>query len=226
MEYDALVAKVIELLQREKRIPYRSLKRRFDLDDAYIDDLKIDLIEAKRLAIDENDRILVWIGDAQAVATPSAQTTPQPAAQEPSSPQGAPLPTASSTPDAERRQLTVLFCDLVDSTTLSSQLDPEEYREVVRAYQSVCTEVITRFDGHIAQLLGDGLLVYFGYPHAHEDDAQRAVRTGLGILEAVGTLHTRLQQAQNIRGVPLSADVRLANMAVLAEAPNLHVRHT
>src|SRR5687767_8821582 len=64
MEYDALVAKVIELLQREKRIPYRSLKRRFDLDDAYIDDLKIDLIEAKRLAIDENDRILVWIGDA------------------------------------------------------------------------------------------------------------------------------------------------------------------
>jgi class 3 adenylate cyclase len=64
--------------------------------------------------------------------------------------------------DAERRQLTVMFCDLVDSTKLSSQLDPEEYREVVRAYQQVCSEVITRFDGHIAQLLGDGLLMYFG----------------------------------------------------------------
>ena len=64
-----------------------------------------------------------------------------------------------------------MFCDLVESTRLSSQLDPEEYREVVRAYQSACTEVIRRYDGHVAQLLGDGLLVYFGYPQAHEDDA-------------------------------------------------------
>src|SRR5207244_8623942 len=93
--------------------------------------------------------------------------------------------TAPHPAEAERRQLTVMFCDLVDSTALSSQLDPEEYREVVRAYQKVCSEVITRFDGHIAQLLGDGLLVYFGYPQAHEDDAQRAVRTGLGILNAM-----------------------------------------
>src|SRR5215468_3667379 len=177
MDYDELVAKVIELLQREKRIPYRSLKRRFELDDDYIEDLKIDLIEAKRLAIDENDRILVWIGAAQEVAAPSAPTTPQPAAQEQQSPQVTPLSPAPP-PDAERRQLTVMFCDLVDSTRLSSQLDPEEYRGVVRAYQKVCSDVITRFDGHVAQLLGDGLLVYFGYPQAHEDDAQRAVRAG------------------------------------------------
>jgi class 3 adenylate cyclase len=92
-----------------------------------------------------------------------------------------------------------MFCDLVDSTKLSSQLDPEEYREVVRAYQSACTEVITRFDGHIAQLLGDGLLVYFGYPQAHEDDAQRAVRAGLGMLAARGDLNSRLQQAQGLQ---------------------------
>ena len=89
-----------------------------------------------------------------------------------------------------------MFCDLVDSTKLSSQLDPEDYRDVVRAYQRVCTEVIARFDGHIAQLLGDGLLVYFGYPQAHEDDAQRAVRTGLGILAAMGDLNSRLQRDQ------------------------------
>ncbi len=86
--------------------------------------------------------------------------------------------------EAERRQLTVMFCDLVGSTALSAQLDPEELREVVRAYQETCTEVICRYDGHIAQHLGDGLLVYFGYPHAHEDDAQRAVHTGLGIVGA------------------------------------------
>jgi class 3 adenylate cyclase len=92
-----------------------------------------------------------------------------------------------------------MFCDLVDSTTLSSQLDPEEYREVVRAYQRVCTDVIQRYDGHIAQLLGDGLLVYFGFPQAHEDDAHRAVRTGLGILDAMEDLRTRLKQEKGIQ---------------------------
>src|SRR4029453_6810286 len=102
-------------------------------------------------------------------------------------------------PEAERRQLTVMFIDLVESTKLASQLDPEDLRTIVREYQKVCSEVITRFDGHIAQLLGDGLLVYFGYPHAHEDDAQRAVRTGLGILAVMGNLNQGLQQAKGIQ---------------------------
>ena len=100
--------------------------------------------------------------------------------------------------EAERRHLTLLFCDLVDSTPLAAHLDLEELREVVRAYHTVCAEVIERFDGHIAQYLGDGLLVYFGYPRAHEDDAQRAVRAGLGIVEALGPLQKRLQQEQGV----------------------------
>ena len=79
---------------------------------------------------------------------------------------------------AERRQLTVMFCALVGSTALSEQLDPEDLREVIRAYQETASEVITRHGGHIAQYLGDGLLVYFGYPQAHEDDARRAVQSG------------------------------------------------
>src|SRR3989337_2205609 len=104
--------------------------------------------------------------------------------------------------EPERRQLTVMFCDLVGSTALSEQLDPEELRDVVRIYQEVCAEVIDRFEGHIAQYLGDGLLVYFGYPLAHEDDAQRAMRAGL---EIVGVIHelplhnTRLQQSLRVR---------------------------
>ena len=102
-------------------------------------------------------------------------------------------------PDAERRQLTVLFCDLVDSTALAGQLDPEDLREVMRAYQAACAEVIQRFDGHIAQYLGDGLLVYFGYPQAHEDDAQRAVRAGLGMVAALQALNTRLAQQHGVR---------------------------
>jgi class 3 adenylate cyclase len=87
--------------------------------------------------------------------------------------------------EAERRQLTVMFCDLVGSTPLAEQLDPEELREVVRTYQETCATVIHRFDGYIARYIGDALLVYFGYPTAHEDDAQRAARVGLGIVEAI-----------------------------------------
>ncbi|MBI3628797.1 MAG: AAA family ATPase, partial [Candidatus Rokubacteria bacterium] len=99
-----------------------------------------------------------------------------------------------SAPEAERRQLTVLFCDLVGSTALSERLDPEELRVVIREYQAACAEVIGRFDGHIAQYLGDGLLVYFGYAQAHEDDAQRAVRAGLGVLDRVTQLTVRVGQ--------------------------------
>src|SRR5262249_58716942 len=94
--------------------------------------------------------------------------------------------------EAERRQLTVLFCDVVGSTQLAGQLDPEDLRAVVRAYQEAAAEVIQQYAGHIAQYLGDGLLVYFGYPTAHEDDARRAVHTGLGIVQAITTLNTRL----------------------------------
>jgi class 3 adenylate cyclase len=91
---------------------------------------------------------------------------------------GAPGP-ALPPPEAERRQLTVLFCDLVGSTALAVKLDPEDMREVIRAFQDSCAAVVTHMGGHVARFMGDGLLVYFGYPQAHEDDAERAVRAGL-----------------------------------------------
>src|SRR5262249_624107 len=187
MDFTALRTQVIELLQREQRLSYRALKRQFALDDEDLEALKDELLYAKRLAMDEDGRVLVWTGGT-ASAPPTASAVPLPATSDISPAQAEAVLVGPATPDAERRQLTVMFCDLVDSTQLSSQLDPEEYRDVVRAYQQVCSAVITRFDGHIAQLLGDGLLVYFGYPQAHEDDAQRAVRTGLGILAAMTAL--------------------------------------
>jgi len=97
----------------------------------------------------------------------------------------------------ERRQLTVMFCDLVGSTALSAQLDPEDLREV-QHYQQTCADVIQRHEGYIAQYLGDGLLVYFGYPTAHEDDARRAVRTGLEIIEAIRGQGTGDKQGSNL----------------------------
>jgi class 3 adenylate cyclase len=103
-------------------------------------------------------------------------------------------------PEAERRQLTVMFCDLVGSTALSAQLDPEELRTVIQAYRETCATVIRRFGGYLAKYIGDGLLVYFGYPLAHEDDAQRAVRAGLDIVATLPQLNARLQSTLEASG--------------------------
>jgi TOMM system kinase/cyclase fusion protein len=197
--FKEVLVQVIDWLQQDKRLSYRALKRQFALDDDYLDDLKAELIEVRRVAVDEDGRVLVWTGGADVIPSPlpSSSSARQPATQEVLSPSAAP-PVAPSPPDAERRQLTVLFCDLVDSTALAGQLDPEELREVIRAYQDTCAKVIARFEGYIAQYLGDGLLVYFGYPLAHEDDARRAGRAGLGIVEAVSQLTTRLAQERGV----------------------------
>jgi class 3 adenylate cyclase len=110
--------------------------------------------------------------------------------------------------EAERRQLTVLFCDLVGSTELARRLDPEDLREVMRAYQAACGDVISRFEGHLARFLGDGVLAYFGWPGAHEDDAERAVRAGLQLVQDVARLEPR-------PGVQLQARVGVATGEVV-----------
>jgi class 3 adenylate cyclase len=144
--------------------------------------------------------MLVWTGAASPTPGLPSPHPPHQAIPHDDPPPHVTAPFAApSPPTAERRQLTVLFCDLADSTRLARQLDPEDLREVVLAYQVTCADIIQRFDGHIAQYLGDGLLVYCGYPQAHEDDAQRAVRTGLGILEAMATLNARLAPAHGVR---------------------------
>ena len=137
MTFDDILAQIIDLLQRQGRVSYGALKRRFDLDDDYLKDLKDELLYAHPVR-DDDGRGLVWTGDTasgQAVAALSDQTTQQPVAQEQPSSQ-VPSLSPALPPEAERRQLTVMFCDLVDSTTLSSQLDPEDCRDVVRAYQA------------------------------------------------------------------------------------------
>src|SRR6476659_4212543 len=94
-------------------------------------------------------------------------------------------PSARPEDRAERRQVTVMFCDLVGSTALSASMDPEDLREVINAYQSACIKVIQIYDGLVAKFMGDGILAYFGYPRAHEDDAERAVRAGLDLIRGV-----------------------------------------
>src|SRR5262249_6982891 len=160
MDFYDILDRVIALLKQRGRVSYRALKVQFHLDDESLEALKEELLYAHAV-VDDHGRGLVWTGNVEGtIATPSPppQPIPLPLTQDQLSVHQASSSVTSPTPEAERRQLTVMFCDLVDSTHLSSQLDPEEYREVVRAYQLACTEVIQRYDGHIAQLLGDGLL--------------------------------------------------------------------
>ena len=210
MTFYDLLEQVLALLQRHHRLSYRALKLQFPLlDPACIDAIRDELL-FQGVARDTEGEGLIWLGRTSVVpqATVSRQPAPAASATEPSlaaltvsatlpfpatGDDGLTVPASGlSAQEAERRQLTVLFCDLVGSTQLSGQLDPEDLRAVVRAYQEAAAEVIERYEGHIAQYLGDGLLVYFGYPTAHEDDARRAVHTGLGIVQAIATLNSRL----------------------------------
>src|SRR5215471_1196682 len=123
MTFDEILEQVVTLLKRQGRVSYRALKRRFDLDDDYLEDVKIELIKAQQLARDEDGEILVWVGESGGVplsASPPFQAEPQSPVQHDQPSQVAP-PTAPHAPEAERRQLTVVFCDLVDSTVLASQ---------------------------------------------------------------------------------------------------------
>jgi class 3 adenylate cyclase len=111
-----------------------------------------------------------------------------------------PTATPAAFRDAERRQLTVLFCDLVGSTELAARLDPEDLGAGMSAYHRATAAVIESFDGHVARYLGDGVLAYFGWPKAHEDDAERAVRAGLGLVGAVARLEPHEEVAASTRG--------------------------
>jgi class 3 adenylate cyclase/tetratricopeptide (TPR) repeat protein len=133
----------------------------------------------------------------------------------------------------ERRQLTVMFCDLVGSTPMSTRLDPEDMREIIGAYQSKCSEIVARYDGFVAKFMGDGLLAYFGFPRAHEDDAERAVRAALDIADAIPRIETRVGAPLNVRIGIATGVVVVGNLvgqgsaqeqAVVGETPNLAAR--
>jgi class 3 adenylate cyclase len=133
---------------------------------------------------------------------------------------------------AERRQLTVIFCDLVGSTAIAARLDPEDLRDVIGAYHRAVADIVAGFDGFVAKYMGDGVLVYFGYPRAHEDDAERAVRAGLGMIEAVARLDVKSVQLQARIGIAtglvvvgdLIGEGSAQEQSVVGETPNLAAR--
>ena len=213
MGFLELVTLSTALLNREKRVSCRLLVRLFELDDGTLEDLKFELLHAKRCAVEDEDGVLIWaeqteisarerlpVSDAETVpALPRATETPEPE-----------IPTAETTAAESRRQLTVMFCDLVGSTELSTRLDPEDLQEIIHGVQESCAEVVGSFGGHIAQYLGDGILVYFGYPQAHENDAERAILSGLGIIEALAGL-----KSERDKGIKPSVRIGIATGLVV-----------
>jgi hypothetical protein len=156
---------------------YASAFRHNDVDAEVLPELTADdLIGLGVTSIGHRRKLLAAI---------AALGTDMPAATVPAAPRDAPAHA-----EAERRQLTVMFCDLVGSTPLSTRFDPEDLREIVGAYHRCVADTVARFAGFVAKFMGDGVLVYFGYPEAHEDDAERAVRAGLAVIDAVGRLAT------------------------------------
>src|SRR5215813_14167849 len=139
MDFYAVLDQVVALLRQRQRVTYRALKVQFQLDDEALEALKEELVYGQRVAAEDGAHVLVWTGGTSSAPTP-ASAVPLPATPEVSLAQGEAAPVLPLAPEAERRQLTVLFCDVVDSTRLASQLDPEDLREVVRAYQDTCAK--------------------------------------------------------------------------------------
>jgi len=195
---------------------YEALFRASDIDADILPELSEVDLEKLGVSLGHRKRLLRAIsGLAETSAAPSASTGAKP--------QDA----------AERRQLTVMFCDLVGSTALSARFDPEELREELRAYQNTVSGVVARYDGFVAKYMGDGVLAYFGYPRAHEDDAERAVRAGLEITAAVTSLETRGTERLAVRigiatGLVVVGDLvgegSAQEQAVVGETPNLAAR--
>ena len=211
------------------------LRKEFGLDDETIEDIRHELI-VKRLAVDEDGQGLAFVGTA---LLETGNTPPPPALAPAAAPitlppvLSAPIAVAVA-PDAERRQLTVMFCDLVGSTALSTGMDPEDLRDVIASFQSRCSAAIRRYDGFVAKYMGDGILVYFGYPRAHEDEAERSVRAGLDIVEAMAELNAAVPRPPGVEfGVRIGiatgpvivgdqiGEGTASETAVVGETPNL-----
>ena len=204
VNFARVLKEVLWRLVTEGSISYRRIKRGFGLDDDALEDLRRELIGTLHIAADVDGELLVWAPEGRAARPePMALPQPLPALRHAERPACAAAAVAAA-PEAERRQLTVMFCDLVGSTALSTGMDPEDLRDVIASFQNRCSAAIRRYDGFVAKYMGDGILVYFGYPRAHEDEAERSVRAGLDIVDAMAELNAAIRQAA--RGRARGAD--------------------
>src|SRR5215475_11899598 len=188
MDFYTILDQVIDLLRQRQRVTYRALQRQFGFDDAYLEDLKAELIDAQRLAVDEEGKVLVWRGDAGlTVPTPSPSTSTQerpPLTYTPSY-LAEKIFTSRSALEGERKLVTVLFADLKGSTELIRDLDPEAAQSLLDPALQHMMDAVHHFEGTVNQVLGDGVMALFGAPVAHEDHAVRACYAALAMQTAL-----------------------------------------
>jgi class 3 adenylate cyclase len=224
MTFKEVLAHVIDWLQQDQRISYRALKRQFALDDDYLEDLKVELIEVRQVALDQDGKILVW-KDAAAAAealtalppyVPLTYTPPHLAEQ---------ILTSRSALEGERKQVTVLFADLKGSMELLADRDPEEARQLLDPVLERMMAAVHRYEGTVNQVMGDGIMALFGAPLAHEDHAVRACYAALAMQAAVKQYAAEVQRSH---GVPVQIRVGLntGEVVVRAIGSDLHMDYT
>src|SRR5215831_5529170 len=228
MTFEEILDQAIALLQRRGRLTYGTLKRQFQLDAAALEDLKNELIEGQRLAVDERGNVLVWTGDTGSVAAPAATPTPVQA--------HAPLTytpaylaekilTSRSALEGERKQVSVLFADLKGSTELIRDLDPEQAQALLDPALHLMMDAVHRFEGTVNQVLGDGIMALFGAPVAHEDHAVRACYAALAMQTA---LRRYAEEVRRTHGLALQMRVGLnaGEVVVRAIGNDLHMDYS
>ena len=184
MTFQEVLAQVITWLEHDKRLSYRALQRQFGLDATFLDDLKFELIEVKRFAVDQDGTMLVWTGDQASAAPPASPQDREPLSYTPPH-LAEKILTARSDLEGERKQVTVLFADLKGSLELIADRDPEEARQILDPVLEHLMAAVHRYEGTVNQVMGDGIMALFGAPVAHEDHAVRACYAALAIQAAM-----------------------------------------
>src|SRR5262249_54342879 len=226
--FKEILAQVIDWLQQDKRLTYRALKRQFALDDDYLDDLKAELIEARRVALDEDGRVLVWTGDtAPAAATPLVAAEPPAPAPHTYTPSylAEKILTSRSALEGERKQVTVLFADLKGSMELLADRDPEEARAILDPVLERMMAAVHRYEGTVNQVMGDGIMALFGAPIAHEDHAVRACYAALAMQAAIRAYTEEVRRAQGIT-VQMRVGLNAGEVVVRAIGNDLHMDYS
>jgi class 3 adenylate cyclase len=237
MTFDDILAHVLDLLQREGRVSYRALKVRFQLDDDLLEAVKDELIYAKKLAVDEDGRVLVWAGEqTSASAPPSAPAMPALAPAPSTEQERAPLAytphhlaekilTSRSAIEGERKQVTVLFADLKGSMELLADRDPEEARQLLDPVLERMMAAVHRYEGTVNQVMGDGIMALFGAPLAHEDHAVRACYAALTMQDAIQTYAEEVCHRYGVT-VQIRVGLNSGEVVVRAIGNDLHMDYS
>src|SRR5262247_1844057 len=226
MTFEEILDQAMAMLQRRGRLTYSTLKRQFQLDDAALEDLKDELIYGQRLAVDEDERVLVWQG-APLSAPPSTlallparvplASTPAHLAEK--------ILTSRSALEGERKQVTVLFADLKGSMELLAERDPEEARQLLDPVLERMMAAVHRYEGTVNQIMGDGIMALFGAPIAHEDHAARACYAALAMQEALQRYAEEVRRTQGLL-VQIRVGLHSGEVVVRAIGNDLHMDYS